>query len=432
VRDCTIVPGAVRDRTTLWRGSFPLGDRIDVAHDRARDGVSAVTDEFLEFLRGERRGRLKIYLGMAAGVGKTVAMLREAKRLASEGVDVVCAIVETHGRDGTLRELEGIECVPRKTIVHKGVPLTEMDVEAVRARKPSVALVDELAHTNAPGSRSEKRWQDVDALLSAGISVIGTLNVQHLESLHDLVLRETGVDVRERVPDRFVRAAQEVVVVDLPPAELQERLRAGLIYPAHKIEHALGRFFKLDNLAALRQLALREVANAVERRAALDEGSTPDQTTTASRAVDAERVMVCMSSRPMATRRLLRHGARLAGGPNSRWFVVYVRTPSESVERIGSAELRSLADNIRLATELGAEIVRLEGTDIVAALARFSRDRRITHAVFGRTGTPAWKERLRGTVLSSYMRAVPEVDVLVVGSSGDDDVRPDSDAEDGG
>ena len=382
-----------------------------------------MTDDFLEFLRGERRGRLKIYLGMAAGVGKTVAMLREAKRLRAEGVDVVCAIVETHGRGGTTRELEDVEVIPRKTVVHKGVPLTEMDVDAVLARKPAVALVDELAHTNATGSRHEKRWQDVDELLAAGISVIGTLNVQHLESLHDLVLRETGVDVRERVPDPFVRGAHEVVVIDLPPAELQERLRAGLIYPAHKIEHALGRFFKLDNLAALRQLALREVANAVERRAAVDEGDVTGLAA-GSRAVDAERVMVCMSSRPAATRRLLRHGARLAGGPNSRWFVVYVRTPSESVERIGSPALRSLADNIRLATELGAEIVRLEGTDVVAALARFSRERRITHAVFGRTGLSAWRERLRGSVLSSYMRDVPGVDVLVVGNTGDDDEPP--------
>ena len=393
---------------------------------RCTNAEIAVTDDFLEFLRGERRGRLKIYLGMAAGVGKTVAMLREAKRLSAEGVDVVCAVVETHGRKGTIDELAGIDCIARKTIVHKGVPLTEMDVDAVLARKPSVALVDELAHTNAPGSRYEKRWQDVDALVHAGISVIGTLNVQHLESLHDIVLRETGVDVRERVPDRFVRGAQEVVVIDLPPAELQERLRAGLIYPAHKIEHALGRFFKIDNLAALRQLALREVANAVERRTAGDETADGGPTSTNARPVDAERVMVCMSSRPLATRRLLRHGARLAGGPNSRWFVVYVRTPSESVERIGSTELRSLADNIRLATELGAEIVRLEGTDVVAALARFSRERRITHAVFGRTGVSAWRERLRGSVLSSYMRAVPEVDVLVVGSAGDGDSEHDS------
>ena len=385
-----------------------------------------MTDDFLQFLKDMRRGRFKVYLGMAAGVGKTVAMLREGKRLRAEGVDVVCGIVETHGRRETLSEVAGVEVVPRRTIQYRGVPLEEMDLDAILARKPDLVLVDELAHTNVPGSRHEKRWQDVEALLEACISVIGTLNVQHLESLHDLVLRETDVDVRERVPDRFLHRADEIVVIDLPPDDLQERLRQGKVYPPEKVERALRGFFRADNLAALRQLALREVANAVELRARAkvvatrgreeeEEEEGAEQRGTA----DAERVMVCMSSQPNATRRLLRRGARLAGGLNSVWFVVYVRTPSESPQRIETAALRSLSDNITLAKELGADVVRLEGTDIPEALARFAHESHITHAVFGRTRQPLWRERLRGSVIDRFMRLAPGVDVLVVGTPAD-------------
>jgi two-component system sensor histidine kinase KdpD len=380
-----------------------------------------VPDDFLAVLKAHRRAPLKIYLGMAAGVGKTVAMLREAKRLVAEGVDVACAIVETHGRSATLSEIEGVELIARKTLIYRGVPLEEMDLDAVLARKPAVALVDELAHTNVGGSKNEKRWQDVEELLDAGVSVIATLNVQHLESLHEIVLRETGVAVRERIPDRIVASADEVVVVDLPPGELQERLREGKVYPPEKVEHALRRFFTSKNLAALRQLALREVANAVERRGRREPVVHSDDQETLSRShpVDAERVMVSMSSRPSATRRLLRHGTRLAGGLNSRWFVVYVRTSNEAPERIDSSSLRSLTENIRLAKELGAEVVRLEGTDVVDALAEFARSKGITHAVFGRTGQTRLQERIRGSILSEFMRAVPEVDVLVVGARSD-------------
>jgi len=377
-----------------------------------------VPDDFLAVLKAHRRAPLKIYLGMAAGVGKTVAMLKEGKRLIGEGVDVVCAIVETHGRSATQSETQGIELVPRQTLTYRGVPMEEMDLTAILARKPAVALVDELAHTNVGGSKNEKRWQDVEELLDAGISVMATLNVQHLESLHDIVLRETGVDVRERIPDRILSSADEIVVVDLPPSELQERLREGKVYPPEKVEHALRRFFTSKNLAALRQLALREVANAVERRGRREPGVQSDEQApipSRSHPVDAERVMVSMSSRPSATRHLLRHGARLAGGLNSRWFVVYVRTSSEAVERIDASSLRSLTENIRLAKELGAEVVRLEGTDVVGALTDFTRSKGITHAVFGRTGQSRLKERLYGSILSEFMRAAPEVDVLVVG-----------------
>ena len=289
-------------------------------------------------------------------------------------------------------------------------------------------LVDELAHTNVIGSRHAKRYMDVEELLMAGTSVIGAVNVQHLESLHDLVLRETGVDVRERIPDRFLHRADEIVVVDLAPEELQERLRQGKVYPAEKIERALGAFFRTENLAALRQIALREVANAVEFRARAKvqamrpDGDEPEEDVRGG--VDPERVMVCMSSQPSATRRLLRRGARLAGGLNSIWYVVYVRTARETPERIDSPSLRSLTDNIDLARELGASVVRLEGEDVADALAQFIRERRITHAVFGRTRQPVWRERLKGSVLDRFMRLVPNVDVVVVGIPPDETEPP--------
>jgi two-component system sensor histidine kinase KdpD len=387
-------------------------NRSPAAPDGALRELLPVTDDFLAFVRAAKRGRLKVFLGMAAGVGKTVAMLREGRRLRELGVEVVVGVVLTHGRAETERERGELEVIPEQTIEYRGVPMREMDLDAILARRPDVALVHELAHTNVPGSRHDKRWEDVHDLLEAGISVLTTVNVQHLESLHELVLRETGVDVRERVPDRVLHDAHEVVVIDVPPDELQDRLRAGKIYPPHKIEQALQSFFRNENLAALRQIALREVANAVEARAEaegrlLDRASKP--------AADAERVMVCMSSRPSGASRLLRRGARLAGGLNSKWFVLYVRTPSESTIRIDTASLRQVSENMNLAKELGAEIVRLEATDVAAALADFAKQRRITHAVFGRTRLSQLKERLLGSVLDRFMRLAPEVDVLVVG-----------------
>lgn len=379
-----------------------------------------VTDEFLSFVRARKRGRLKVFLGMAAGVGKTVAMLREGRRLRDEGIDVVIGVLVTHGRKETLDEARGLEIVPERAIEYREVPMKEMDLPALLARKPEVALVDELAHTNVIGAEHEKRWQDVEALRDAGINVLATLNVQHLESLHDLVLRETGVDVRERVPDRVLHDADEVVVIDIPPEELHARLRAGKVYPAHKVEQALHSFFRHANLAALRQLALREVANAVEARSEAAEAmvtSTRESGPSARRPVaDAERVMVCMSSQPSGAERLLRAGARLAGGPNSKWFVVYVRTPGESTARIDAASLRAVSDNMNLARELGAEIVRLEGEAIPELLAEFASTRRITHAIFGRTRLSALRERLRGSVIDKFMRLAPNVDVLVVGT----------------
>lgn len=353
-----------------------------------------------------------MFLGMAAGVGKTVAMLREGLRLRNEGVDVVVGVVVTHDREDTRREIGDLEIIPEKQLVYRGVPMREMDVEAIVARRPDVALVDELAHTNVRGSPNEKRWQDVDQLRRQGIGVLATMNVQHLESLRELVQRETGVDVRERVPDRLLHEADEVVVIDIGPDELRDRLRAGKIYPAHKVEQALHSFFREENLTALRQIALREVANAVEEK----QDAREVRGSNAKPVADAERVMVCMSSQPSFSDRLLRAGARLAGGPNARWFVVYVRSPAESTERVDTASLRSVSENMNLARELGAEIVRLDGPEVAKLLADFARSKRVTHAVFGRTRMSVLRERLRGSVVDRFMRLAPEVDVVVIGA----------------
>jgi len=376
-----------------------------------------VNNDFLDFIRAGKRGPLKVFLGMSAGVGKTVAMLREGHRLRREGVDVVVGVVLTHGRAETESEIGALERVPLRALEHRGVPFEEMDVEAIARRKPDAVLVDELAHTNVPGSKHEKRWQDVEELRDQGVSVLSTLNVQHLESLHDLILRETAVDVRERVPDRIVMSADEVVVIDLPPGELRERLREGKIYPSHKVEQALHGFFREENLVALRQIALREVANAVEAKGESLAALRPKQDSRP--AAIAERVMVCMSSQPTGAERLLRSGARLAGGPNAKWFVVYVRQPHESARRIDTRSLRSMSDNIDLARQLGADVVRLEGADVPQVLAEFARARKVTHVVFGRTRLPAWRERLRGSFIDRFMRLCPEVDVVVVGSHGE-------------
>ncbi|HYV66397.1 MAG TPA: histidine kinase, partial [Myxococcales bacterium] len=279
-------------------------------------------EDFLELVERGRRGRLKLYVGFAAGVGKTYRMLEEAHDLRKRGVDVVIAYVETHGRAETAALLDGIEVVPRKRVEYRGVPVEEMDLEAVIRRKPQIAVVDEIPHTNAPGSENRKRWQDVLALLDAGINVLGALNVQHLESLNGLIERVTGVSVRETVPDSFLKQADQVVNLDLAVEDLQERLKQGKIYAPEKISWALQNFFKDANLATLRELSLREVAESLDRAGA--------RAATEQKARASGRVMVCLASNPPRAKTLLSRGSRMAGRLNTDWFVVYVETPEEA------------------------------------------------------------------------------------------------------
>jgi two-component system sensor histidine kinase KdpD len=365
-------------------------------------------EEFLALVRQGKRGRLKLYIGFAAGVGKTYRMLEEAHALRERGVDVVVGFVEPHGRAETASLVEGLEVVPRRVIEYRGVKVEEMDLDAILARKPEVAIVDELAHTNAPDSRNRKRWEDVEELIAAGINVIGAFNVQHLESLNDLVARATGVRVRETIPDAWLKTADQVVNLDLAVEDLEERLRSGKIYAADKVPQALERFFQRGNLATLRELALREVVESLERETLRSE--SPPRTPRSTGA----RVMVCMSSYPPRAAELLRRGSRVAGRLNTDWFVVYVETPQEAPDRIDSEAQRHLLENIERAKALGAEVVRLRAAEPVPALLDFARSHNVGLLLIGRSHQTGWRRLLGRTVDVRLVREAEDLDVQVV------------------
>ena len=344
-------------------------------------------DSFLRMIRLAQRGHLKIYLGYGAGVGKTYQMLLEGHRLKAEGIDVAIGLLEPHGRVETAKLAEGLEVVPRRREEYRGVVLEEMDVEAVLARKPEVALIDELAHTNAPGSRNPKRYQDVQDILAAGIHVITTLNVQHLESLYDTVEKSVHVKVRERLPDTIIAEADEIVNVDLTPEDLRKRLQEGKIYPPERIPTALSHFFKESNLETLRELTLRELAAQIDlrRREQVEEAeiATPDQ------------VMVCLSSRGPNSETLLRYASRLAGRLNRNWYAVYVQTPSEDPMIVDLYTQRILSGALTLAKQLGAMVFTYKGQDIADTILRFAKEYRVGHIVIGSPERlPIWKRLL--------------------------------------
>jgi len=374
--------------------------------------------DFLALVRQRERGKLKVYIGSAAGTGKTYRMLTEAHDLRRRGMDVVVGFVETHQRDETEAQIRDLEIIPRKLIAYRTVTLEEMDVEAVIARRPQVAVVDELAHTNVPGARNGKRWQDVMLLLDEGINVISAVNVQHLESLNDVLERELGVTIRETVPDWVVGQADQVVNLDISAEDLRERLREGKIYRAEKIQAALSNFFTDENLTTLRELALREVANSVDRsREEIVRRAENGGVAAAPKTVD--RVMACLSSDPPLSRVLLRKASRIAGRLNSDWFCVYVQTPDERPDRIDSTIQRHLVDNIQLAQSLGAEVVKLEGDDVAVALRRFGSERGVTLAIVGETRRSRWYRLRRGSIVDRLLSRGGGIDVLVV-SVGDE------------
>jgi two-component system sensor histidine kinase KdpD len=363
-------------------------------------------ERFLTLIRDQQRGRLKIYLGFAAGVGKTYEMLQEGQRLRRQGVDVVIGMVETHGRAETAAQTDDLEQVPRRRIEYRGVVLEEMDLDAILARRPQVVLVDELAHTNAPGSRFGKRYLDVEELLRHGIHVITTMNVQHVESVFDLVERFSGVKVKERVPDYILGMADEVVNVDLSAEDLQERLRSGKVYPPERVPDALSNFFTEDNLTRLRELTLEEIRHLLDRRRP---NSHTDDIPAGS-----QRVMVCLSSRGPRPDLLLRKGARLADRMHAPWHAVYIQTPGEEPTRIPAVTQRQIADALALAHQLGAVPATFYGRDFSSAVAAYVREYGITHIVLGRSQRP-WYKRLFGTSpLDRLLRAVHGVDVVIV------------------
>ncbi len=388
-----------------------MNERPDPTHAERRREDSGT---FLALVKQRERGKLKLYIGSAAGVGKTYRMLQEAHELRRRRVDVVVGFVETHGRAETVAQVGDLEVLPRRRIEYRSVVLEDMDVDAIIARRPQVALVDELAHSNVPGARHGKRWEDVLTLLDEGISVISAMNVQHLESLNDIVERELAVTVRETVPDWLVAQADQVVNVDLSAEDLRQRLRDGKIYRPEKIESALGNFFTDENLSSLRELALREVASSVDRAR---EVVVRRVETKISSPRTVDRLMVCLSSDPPLSRVLLRKASRIAGRLNSDWYCVYVQTSAERADRIDTAVQRKLVENIQLAQSLGAEVVKLAGDDVAAALARFADERGVTLAVLGQTRRSRWYRLRRGSVVERLLEMNAGLDVLVVSAS---------------
>lgn len=353
-------------------------------------------------------GQLRIYLGYAAGVGKTYAMLEEAHRRIERGTDVVTGIVETHGRPRTAALLEGIEVIPPREIPYRGVVLREMDTAAVLARHPRVALVDELAHTNAPGSSHEKRYQDVLELLAAGITVITTLNIQHIESLNDVVQQITGVQVRETVPDWVVDSAAQIELIDMAPQALIRRMIHGNIYPPEQAQQALDNFFTVGNLTALRELGLRVAAKEVEDQ--LNRYMHEQDITRPLPIVD--RVMVAVDHRPVG-KALIRRGWRMAAGLRGELVVVHV-DPSEGRRQAQSVQDdRRLRANLQLADELGAKVVRLRGK-VADELIKYAREHNVTHLILGHPSHSRWEEFLHGSVTGSILRHMPGVDVHII------------------
>jgi two-component system sensor histidine kinase KdpD len=382
-----------------------------------QNGSRRSPESLLAKLKEGERASLRVYIGAAPGVGKTYQMLEDAHALKRQGVDIVVAVVETHGRAETAALIGDLERVPMRRIEYRNVTLEEMDVEAVMARHPQVAIVDELAHTNVPGSRNRKRYEDVLELLNAGISVIAAANIQHLESLNDVVARSTGVRVRETVPDHVLRRADEVVNVDVSVDTLRTRLRQGKIYGVEKIEQSLNNFFRKGNLSALRELSLRQVAQ--------DQASKSQdyrEREGLEQAVIPEKVMVGMASRGSA-KKLLRIGSRIAGRLASDWYAVYVETPNEEPGRIKPPDYAALQENIRFAEELGAKVVKLNGRRVADELIKFARSKGITHVIFGQTARSRWDILMHGSVINRFLNEVRDATVQVVPLSKESEVR---------
>jgi len=360
-------------------------------------------------IRPARRGKHKIFIGMAPGVGKTYRMLEEAHALKQEGIDVVIGLLETHGRKETAQKATGLEIVPRKEIPRGGLTLTEMNTDTILARSPQLVLVDELAHTNIPGSPHEKRYQDVEIILAAGIDVYSTMNIQHLESLNDLVARITGVVVRERVPDRLLEEADQVVVIDVTPETLEERLREGKIYAPEKIQQACQNFFQRRNLIALRELALREVADNVEEDAI---ACTPG----AEFCNIHERVLVCLSTYPNSVQ-LLRRGARIAGYMNAPLYAVFVEAPDRFLTKEESLHIETCD---KLCKEFGGTLIRVKSHDIATAIADVAQKYHITQIVIGESQRSRWKILLQGSLTQKLVRLLKNIDLHIMASDKKD------------
>ena len=362
----------------------------------------------LQVERRKEPARLRIYIGAAPGVGKTYHMLNDAHLLREQGVDIVIGLIESHGRKETEAQIRDLEIIPQRVIAYRTVKLKEMDVEAILARHPHTVIVDELAHTNVPGSKNRKRYEDVLELLDAGINVMTAVNIQHLETLNDAVARSANTTIRETVPDSVLKRADEVVNVDVTVDELRARLRQGRIYAPEKVEQSLANFFRKGNLNMLRELALRTTAETVGSQAAqyrriqgLEQAPMP------------EKVMVCLSTRP-GTERLIRVGARIAGRLATNWYAVYVTRPEDDKGHGDPEAYQRLHEFQRMARDLGAQIVTLHDKNVSDALIRFAQQENISHVVFGQSARSRWDILLRGSVLNRFLAEVRDVTVQVV------------------
>ena len=368
-------------------------------------------DELLAGIKEEEqeqaRSKLKIFLGYVAGVGKTYAMLEAAHQRLEEGIDVVVGYVETHGRKETESLLQGLEIIPRKPIEYRGTELTEMDLDTVLARRPKLVLVDELAHTNAPGSRHTKRYQDVEEILHAGIDVYTTVNIQHLESLKDVVQQITGITVRETIPDRLVDEAYEIELIDLPTDELLQRLREGKVYISDQVMRAMERFFRKGNLTALRELSLRRAADRVDNQMLdyMHTESIPGPWPA------GERIMVCLSSHPMGER-LIHTGRRLANDLKAEWYVLFVETPGHL--HMPPENRARMERNNRLAEEMGAKVVNISGETVADTVLEFAHQHNVTKIIAGKRLRARWFELLRGSVIDQIIRGSGKIDVYIV------------------
>lgn len=359
---------------------------------------------FLDIIRKSRRGKLKVYIGMIAGVGKSYRMLQEARELLDNGVDVQIGYIETHERAATEALLDGLPIIPRKKIFYKGKELEEMDIDAIIRLHPDIVIVDELAHTNVEGSVNEKRWQDVTRLLEEGINVISAVNIQHIDSLNEEVKAITGVSVQELIPDRVLQEADEVVNIDLTAEELINRLIAGKIYHADKVQSALNNFFKTDHILQLRELALKEVALRVEKKIENEVQST-------YQGVRHERFMACISSNEKTPRRIIRKAARLATHYNALFVVLYVQTPNESIEKISLANQRHLLNHFKLATELGGEVIQVQSKSILSSIVETCKKRQITTLCLG---TPAYRMPMAFFSILKYRNFLRDLSLISV------------------
>lgn len=360
---------------------------------------------FLELIRQSKRGKFKIYIGMSAGVGKTFRMLQEAHTLLRNNVNIKIGYVETHNRAETHALLEGIPMIPRRKLFYKGKELEEMDVQAIINQRPEIVIVDELAHTNIEGSKNEKRWQDVMEILNAGINVISAVNIQHLESLNDEVKKITNVEVAERVPDWVLQQADEVVNIDLTADELIVRLKEGKIYDLKKVETALNNFFQPSKLLQLRELALKEVAHQVERKV-FNEVSSSKFT--------HERFLACISSNANTSKNIIRKTARLASHYDSKWFVLYVQRPSEASDKINLATQRHLINNLKLATELGAEVIRIQSDSVAKSIVEVAEKYEITTICIGKPHFSLFRIILATNLFNQLLKKLSSSDIDIV------------------